>query len=69
MPQITVSVTEKLIDESVKKELKALNAKIVRLTNQVDKLKRQIFEDKEAVLTAERIITAVKDAGGFDDCD
>lgn len=66
---VELDVDSKTIDASIKQQLSNLTQSNRKLKNQVDKLKRQIFERDEIVKRAQGIIEAVRDAGGFaSDC-
>lgn len=65
MAQVKVDVSDKLIDEATKKEIKSLRGQVTRLRNKNEKLEREIHEGKELVNKAWAIVNAVKDAGDF----
>ena len=63
--KVDVDVSDKLIDEATKKEIKSLTGQLTRLRNKNEKLERQIHEGQELVNRARQIIEAVRDAGEF----
>ncbi len=65
MAQVKVDVSDKIIDEAVKKQIRSLKGQVARLQIANNKLKRQVHEGKELVDRARQIIMAVKDAGNF----
>lgn len=69
MAQVKVDVSDKLIDEATKKEIKSLTGQITRLKNKNIGLKRQVRENQELVDRARRIVEATRDAGKFPEDD
>lgn len=71
MAQIKVEVSDKFIGEATRKEIKSLKGQVIRSTNKIVKLERQVRENQELVDRARRIVEATRDAGRFpedDDC-
>lgn len=58
MTTVTVDVSDKIVDEAIKKELKRLESQIKRLKETNDKLKDQIKAQSFKFEEAQRIVTA-----------
>ena len=65
MAQVKVDVSDKLIDEATKKEIKSLKGQVTRLHNKNVKLERQADENKELLERAHNIVETIRDAGNF----
>lgn len=63
--KVDVDVSDELIDEATKKEIKSLTGQVTRLRNKNEKLERQVQEGQESVRRAKHIIEAIRDAGEF----
>ena len=63
--KVDVNVSDELIDEATKKEIKSLTGQVTRLRNKNEKLERQVREGQEWVRRAKQIIEAIRDAGEF----
>jgi cell division protein FtsB len=57
MTEVTVDISDKVIDTAAKKELKRLTAQVGRLKEQIAKLKRQIRDQQFKSDEANRIVT------------
>lgn len=65
MAEIKIKVSDKLIDEATKKELKALRGQVARLRHKNMKLELQVTQNEDSVDRAKSIIESVRSAGGF----
>lgn len=63
--KVDVDVSDELIDEATKKEIKSLTGQVARLKNKNEKLECQVQEGQELVKRAREIIEAVRYAGEF----
>ena len=61
MAEVTVNVSDKVIDKEVRKDLKRMNAQVDRLKKQISKLKGQIREQQFKFDEANRIVTIASD--------
>ena len=57
MTEVTVNVSDKVIDTAARKELKRLTAQVGRLRQQISKLKGQIKDQQFKNDKANRIVT------------
>ncbi len=65
MTQVRVDVSDKLINEAARKEIKSLKGQVTKLINKNIKLESRIRDDKDLVDRALAIVSAVRDAGQF----
>lgn len=66
MKQVSVNITQDILDEAVKSQIKELEKEIKKLKSQNAQLKRENIEHRESVGRVQDIIDAVRDAGFFE---